>query len=60
MFIKFSDKTKKIIVKKGSKDIDKSLDNSEECIYLDESDENNRRLKALRDHDSEDSDESKA
>tara|TARA_Y100000034_G_C6649575_1_gene284224 strand:+ start:354 stop:566 length:213 start_codon:yes stop_codon:yes gene_type:complete len=55
MFIKFSDKTKKIIVKNSKKD-----DDSEdvECIYLDEED-GDRRVNVLNKHISDESDNSK-
>jgi hypothetical protein len=47
MFIKFSDKTKKIIVKK-SKDLSKDAVDDPLCtIYLDEEDEENIRIKIL-------------
>ncbi len=45
MFIKFSDKTKKIIVKE-SKESSEDLD--ENAIYLDEDDEKNYRLKIIK------------
>ena len=47
MFIKFSDKTKNIMVKKSSEEI---LDGyqDEECLFLDSNDENDRRVKALK------------
>ena len=50
MFIKFGDKTKKIIVK-NSKD-GYTIDDSEEddVVYLDSDDENDRRIKTLRNH----------
>jgi len=45
MFIKFSDKTKKIIVKKSKEDTEEEeLD----TVYLDENDEKNYRLKILK------------
>ena len=45
MFIKFSDKTKKIIVKK-SKEEDELEE--EDTVYLDENDPENYRLKILK------------
>ena len=50
MFIKFSDKTKKIIVK-DSKDNDDNQ--SENTLSLDEEDEDNRRIKTLRSYKTE-------
>ena len=50
MFIKFSDKTKNIIVKNSSKELseeDREKYSDEECIFLDEKDSNDRRKKAL-------------
>ena len=47
MFIKFSDKTKNIMVKKGSKDeVDGYAE--ENSIFLDSEDKDDRRLKARR------------
>ena len=45
MFIKFSDKTKKIIVKESKENLE-NLD--ENAIYLDENDEENYRLKIIK------------
>jgi len=46
MFIKFSDKTKNIMVKKSGEEIvDGYAD--EECLFLDGDDEKDRRVKAL-------------
>lgn len=54
MFIKFSDKTKNIMVKKSKEDSEE-LENSEEnTIYLDDSDaeeENDIRLKILKQYE---------
>ena len=48
MFIKFSDKTKNIIVKNSADDqVDGYAD--EDSVFLDSDDEDNRRLKAIRD-----------
>lgn len=45
MFIKFSDKTKKIIVKKSKEETEEEeLD----TVYLDENDDKNYRLKILK------------
>ena len=45
MFIKFSDKTKKIIVKKSKEEAEEEeLD----TVYLDENDDKNYRLKILK------------
>lgn len=50
MFIKFSDKTKNIMVK-NSKELDEKNDsNNEDSIFLDSDDENDRRIKALKQH----------
>jgi len=47
MFIKFGDKTKKIIVK-NSKEKEDNVDNQDEnTIYLDSDEEENRRIKIL-------------
>jgi len=46
MFIKFSDKTKNIMVKKSSEEaVDGYVD--EECLFLDSKDEKDRRIKVL-------------
>lgn len=63
MFIKFSDKTKKIIVKNSSdKDSGSQIDgySDEEVLYLDKKDEKNRRIKVLSASEEGDSDNSKA
>ena len=63
MFIKFSDKTKKIIVKNSSdKHSNGQIDgySDEEVLFLDEKDEKNRRIKVLSDLKEGDSDNSKA
>tara|TARA_Y100001970_G_scaffold128921_1_gene159050 strand:+ start:813 stop:989 length:177 start_codon:yes stop_codon:yes gene_type:complete len=56
MFIKFSDKTKKIMVKNSKKDLaDGYLE--EDSLFLDDDSEKNRRVRALtepRDDDFED------
>jgi hypothetical protein len=50
MFIKFSDKTKNIMVKKSSEEaVDGYLD--EECLFLDSNDEKDRRVKALSEYE---------
>ena len=49
MFIKFSDKTKNIMVKKSSEEVvDGYVD--EECLFLDSKDEKDRRVKALSEY----------
>ena len=48
MFIKFGDKTKKIIVKNSKKGYDISREKEEDVIYVDSSDENDRRIKILK------------
>jgi len=59
MFIKFGDKTKKIIVK-DSKEQSENVDNQEEnTIYLDSDDEKNRRIKLLNKYSNEKSEEDK-
>lgn len=45
MFIKFSDKTKKIIVKKSKEEAEEG---EEDTVYLDENDSENYRLKILK------------
>ena len=53
MFIKFGDKTKPIEVKKtGSSD-----DNIKKCIYLDEDNDDNRRIDIIKRHISEDNEQ---
>ena len=59
MFIKFGDKTKKIIVK-NSKEKKDNVDNQDEStIYLDSDDEENRRIKILNKYSSKDALEKK-
>ena len=59
MFIKFGDKTKKIIVK-NSKEKKDNIDNQgENTIYLDSDDEENRRIKILNKYSAEDASEKK-
>jgi hypothetical protein len=54
MFIKFSDKTKNIMVKKSREDVeDGYLD--EESLFLDSRDEKDRRVKVLSEHEENDS-----
>jgi hypothetical protein len=49
MFIKFSDKTKNIMVKKSSEEVvDGYVD--EESLFLDSKDEKDRRVKALSEY----------
>ena len=55
MFIKFSDKTKKIIVKNSKEDANKE---DEECIYLDAKD-GDRRVNIINKHISDESDNDK-
>jgi len=50
MFIKFGDKTKKIIVKNSKDGYDMPDEEEEDIIYLDSDDENDRRIKAIRNH----------
>ena len=52
MFIKFGDKTKKIIVKNSKEESDDIDIQEENTIYLDSEDEDDRRIKALKDHPS--------
>ncbi len=52
MFIKFGDKTKKIIVKNSKEESDDIDIQEENTIYLDSEDEDDRRIKALKDHHS--------
>ena len=50
MFIKFSDKTKNIMVKKSSEEaVDGYVD--EESLFLDSNDEKDRRVKVLSEHE---------
>jgi hypothetical protein len=50
MFIKFSDKTKSIMVKKSIEEVvDGYVD--EESLFLDSKDEKNRRIKALSEYE---------
>ena len=50
MFIKFSDKTKNIMVKKSSEEVaDGYLD--EESLFLDSNDEKDRRVKVLSEYE---------
>jgi len=46
MFIKFSDKTKNIMVKKSSEEVVDGYQD-EECLFLDSGDEKDRRVNAL-------------
>ena len=55
MFIKFGDKTKKIMVKNSKDDHEKDGYLDEDCLYLDDSSENNRRVKAILKHQEENS-----
>lgn len=54
MFIKFGDKTKKIMVKK-SRDKEGDQKEGEDCIFLDEKDQDDRRIKVLSEYEKEDS-----
>lgn len=47
MFIKFSDKTKNIMVKKSRDELNNDGYIEEECIFLDENDKKDRRVKVL-------------
>jgi len=59
MFIKFGDKTKKIIVK-NSKEENDNIDNQEEnAIYLDSDEEKDRRIKLINKYSNEDELENK-
>ncbi len=56
MFIKFGDKTKKIIVK-NSKDKNDNVENQEEnVIYLDSDDKKDRRIKIINKYSNKDED----
>jgi hypothetical protein len=52
MFIKFGDKTKKLIVKKSKEENDDESQD-EKTIFLDAKDKEDRRLKILKDYSSE-------
>ena len=58
MFIKFSDKTKKITVKTSKEDADEDLENGENTVYLDEEigdqDAEDRRIKVLKNYNNSD------
>lgn len=54
MFIKFSDKTKKIMVKKSRTKSEEEKD-EKDCIFLDDKDQEDRRIKVLSDYDEEES-----
>jgi hypothetical protein len=56
MFIKFGDKTKKIIVKNSKEQSEESDNQEENAIYLDSKDKNDRRIKVLKEYPTEDSD----
>ena len=56
MFIKFGDKTKKIIVKNSKEQSEESGNQEENAIYLDSKDKNDRRIKVLKEYPTEDSD----
>jgi hypothetical protein len=51
MFIKFGDKTKKIIVKTSKKNNKSVEDQDENAIYLDSEDKKNRRVHILNEYD---------
>lgn len=54
MFIKFSDKTKKIIVKQSKKEKETTKDLDENTVYLDDSEseeDENFRLKILKEYE---------
>ena len=59
MFIKFGDKTKKIIVKNSKEESDNIDIQEENTIYLDSEDEDDRRVKALKEHYSDEQKENK-
>ena len=59
MFIKFGDKTKRIIVKNSKEKLNNNDIQEENTIYLDSEEEDDRRVKALREYSSEDSKENK-
>ena len=59
MFIKFGDKTKKIIVKNSKEQSDEDDIQEENAIYLDSEDEEDRRIKILNKYPSENSEENK-
>ena len=56
MFIKFSDKTKNIMVKKSKKQAYRDGYVEENSIYLDSDDEKDRRVKALSEEEDSDAD----
>ena len=47
MFIKFSDKTKKIMVKRSAEDMVDGYEDESNYLFLDQDSKNNRRIKAL-------------
>jgi len=59
MFIKFGDKTKRIIVKNSKEKLNNNDIQEENTIYLDSEEEDDRRVKSLREYSSEDSKENK-
>ena len=59
MFIKFGDKTKKIIVKKSKDTSDDDDIQDENAIYLDSDDKKNRRIKVLKQYSLKDAEDNK-
>ena len=59
MFIKFGDKTKRIIVKNSKEKLNNNDIQEENTIYLDSEEEDERRIKVLKEYSSEESEENK-
>lgn len=59
MFIKFSDKTKNIMVKKSRKEPEADGYIDDECIFLDDDSKKDRRIKVLSEAKDDDSGEDK-
>ena len=57
MFIKFSDKTKNIMVKNSRKDAEVDGYAEEDCVFLDDDDKKDRRVKVLSEHKKDDSED---
>ncbi len=60
MFIKFGDKTKKIIVKNSKDDSKKDKVDDENSIFLDENESNDRRIKILNEYADSEKEEKKS
>ena len=54
MFIKFSDKTKNIMVKNSRKEAEADGYVEEDCVFLDDDNKKDRRVKALSEHKKDD------